>query len=280
MVKRRRVRWDRVFVVFGPLLLLILIVSFSCHYRETDYSGSDQPIVTNQSVESSMAAETSPDAVPAAVQKPLTICIDAGHGGNDSGATDKSAEENADKKEHKRLEKDDNLNLALAVRDAFHTKYPDVQIIMTRETDVYVELQERCDIANNANADFFISLHRNSSTTGSGVEIWINNDSMGDNTWDKLMAEYIMDWLDKVGISERRGIHYGFREGDGNYESNNYHVNRYTNMPSCLVEMGFMSSKADNRNFDDHLYEYADAIADAMIELLEDKGLYPVKALQ
>ena len=68
MAKRRRVRWDRVFVVFGPLLLLILILSFSCHHRETDDSGSDQPIVTNQSVESSMAAETSPDAVPAAVQ--------------------------------------------------------------------------------------------------------------------------------------------------------------------------------------------------------------------
>ena len=272
MAKRRRVRWDRVFLVFGPVVLLILILAVSCHHRGEEESSTGDTTVTDIVVDSSEPAVS--DAVPAGIPlKQMVICIDPGHGGGDGGAPD-------NQKKPTRFEKDDNLNLALAVRDAFRTKYPDVQIIMTRETDVYVELQERCDIANNANADFFISLHRNSSESGNGVEIWINNESMGDNTWDKLMAEYILDWLDKVGISERRGIHYGFRESDGNYESNNYHVNRYTNMPSCLVEMGFMSSKIDNRNFDDHLYEYADAITDAIMELLEDKGLYSKKTLQ
>ena len=276
MAKRRRIRWDRVFLVFGPLLLFILILGVSCRHRSGSESSSADSSNPDIIVDSSEPAVS--DVIPAdKPAKTITICIDAGHGGNDSGATDKSAEEDPENKEHKRLEKDDNLNLALAVRDSFRKNYPDVQIIMTRETDVYVDLQERCDIANNANADFFISLHRNSSTSGNGVEVWINNDSMGDNTWDKLMAEYILDWLDQVGISERRGIHYGYREGSGNYESNNYHVNRYTNMPSCLVEMGFMSSKIDNRNFDDHLNEYADAISGAMMELLSDKGLYPAK---
>ena len=274
MAKRRRVRWDRVLLVFGPLVLLILILCFSCHHRDKDTM--DQTSLPDIQVESSLPAETSEVAVPVEAEaRPLVICIDAGHGGKDSGATDKPNDKSMSEA-NKRLEKHDNLNLALAVRDAFQ-KYPDIQVIMTRETDVFVELQDRCDIANNANADFFISLHRNMAENGKGVEVWINNDSMGDNTMDKLMSEYILDWLEKVGISERRGIHYGFREGEGNYESNNYYVNRYTNMPSILLEMGFMTSKEDNRNFDDHLEEYADAIASAMIELLTDKGLYPVQ---
>lgn len=275
MAKRRRVRWDRVILVFGPLVLLILIIGVSCHHRDGSESG-ENPTVTDIVIDSSQPAETDPNAVPTVAEaKPLTICIDAGHGGNDSGATDKPKDKSNDTS-NKRLEKDDNLRLALAVQESFR-KYPDIQVIMTRETDVYVELQERCDIANNANADFFISLHRNMAESGKGVEVWINNESMGDNTMDKLMSEYILDWLEKVGISERRGIHYGFREGDGNYESNNYYVNRYTNMPSILLEMGFMTSKEDNRNFDDHLSEYADAIAGAMVELLTDKGLYPAQ---
>lgn len=274
MAKRRRIRWDRVILVFGPLVVLILIIGVGCHHRDDGHSAND-PALTSV-VDSSEPVETDPNAVPTATEvKPLVICIDAGHGGRDSGATDKPNDKSKDES-NKRLEKDDNLRLALAVQEAFR-KYPDIQIIMTRETDVYVELQERCDIANNANADYFISLHRNMADSGKGVEAWINNDSMGDNTMDKLMSEYILDWLEQVGISERRGIHYGFREGEGNYESNNYYVNRYTNMPSILLEMGFMTSAEDNRNFDDHLEEYADAIAGAMVELLTDKGLYPAQ---
>ncbi|MBR4201443.1 MAG: N-acetylmuramoyl-L-alanine amidase, partial [Oscillospiraceae bacterium] len=194
----------------------------------------------------------------------LVVCLDAGPGGGDGGAVNST---------NTRAEKDDNLALALATRDAF-LKYPNVRVVMTRETDEFIELQERCDIANNNNANFFISLHRNSAESGNGVEIWINNDSGSENTWDKLMAEYIMDWLDHVGISERRGIHTGFRNSTVKHESNNYYVNRYTNMPSCLIEMGFMTSAVDNNNFDIHKEEYAEAIAGALIELLTDKGLY------
>lgn len=272
MTKRRRMRWDRVFLVFGPLLLLILILAFSCHHDDSSDTVLVSGIGSSVPVDSSLMTETQPDNVPIDISKhQVVICLDAGHGGYDGGAIDSTG---------KRNEKDDNLNLACAVEKAFHTRYPDVQIVMTRTTDEFVELQERCDIANNANADFFISLHRNSSKSGNGVEIWINNDSGGDNSSDKLLAEYIMDWLDGVGISERRGIQTGFRNSDANNESNNYYVNRYTNMPSCLIEMGFMTSQEDNRNFDDHLEEYADAIVSAVMELTTDKGMYPARALQ
>lgn len=271
MAKRRRVRWDRVCLVFGPLLLLILIFWVSCRHSEPSVPDTEASTSSNVVVQTSEPIETQPDTVPTTALKQPIICIDAGHGGHDGGATDV---------DNKRFEKDDNLNLALAVRDVFRAKYPDVQIIMTRETDQFIELQERCNIANDANADFFISLHRNSSASGKGVEIWINNESVGDNKWDKLLAEYIMDWLDQVGISERRGIQTGFRNNETNVESNNYVVNRYTNMPSCLIEMGFMTSTEDNRYFDDNLDAYADAIASAVMELMADKNIYPTSTLQ
>lgn len=268
MAKRRRIRWDRVILVFGPIILLIIIICVSCN-RRPDTEDTSQPdpssAVTTPAAEVTVPVMTG-EVIPAqAAKTEFVIVVDAGHGGDDTGANNQ---------EVTRFEKNDNLNLALAVRDALQ-KYPDIRVIMTRDTDVFVELQDRCDIANNANADFFISIHRNSSVSGSGVEIWINNDAGGDNSWDKLLAEYIMELLDDVGISLNRGIKSGYRSGAANRESNNYYVNRYTNMPSCLIEMGFMTSDIDNQNFDNRLDAYADAIATAVIELVTDKGLYP-----
>ena len=205
------------------------------------------------------------EAVPVeAPYRDLVVVVDAGHGGNDDGAVNQT---------QTRFEKDDNLRLALAVEERLNT-HPHVQVIMTRETDVFVELQERCDIANNANADFFISLHRNSATSGKGVEIWINNDSMGDITMDKMLAEYIMEWLEQAGISNNRGIKKGLRNSSVDAESENFYINRYTNMPSCLVEMGFMTSEIDNSNFDTKFNDYADAIAGAFMEMVSDRGIY------
>lgn len=262
MAKRRRIRWDRIVLVFGPILLLIIFLCVKCH------RGDDEPGITDPETVDSMLTEVSgsdSEAVP--VQAPyrdLVVVIDPGHGGNDDGAINQTKT---------RFEKDDNLRLALAVEEQLNA-HPHVQVIMTRETDVFVELQERCDIANNANADFFISLHRNSATSGKGVEIWINNDSMGDITMDKMLAEYIMEWLEQAGISNNRGIKKGLRNSSVDAESENFYINRYTNMPSCLVEMGFMTSEIDNSNFDTKLNEYADAIAGAFIEMVSDRGIY------
>ena len=261
MARRRRIRWDRVLLVFGPILLLIILLCVKCHH------GDEESPTDPGTVESMVTEESGQDSEAVPVEAPyrdLVVVIDAGHGGNDDGAVNQT---------ETRFEKDDNLRLALAVEERLNT-HPHVQVIMTRETDVFVELQERCDIANNANADFFISLHRNSATSGKGVEIWINNDSMGDITMDKMLAEYIMEWLEQAGISNNRGIKKGLRNSSVDAESENFYINRYTNMPSCLVEMGFMTSEIDNSNFDTKLNEYADAIAGAFIEMVSDRGIY------
>ncbi len=278
MAKRRRMRWDRVFAVFGPLLLLIILICVCCNRDSTIEAGSSQ--TENVAVQTATSDESVPvmteltgDAVPAqAKPNHLTVVIDPGHGGKDGGAQD-------DDQHPTRFEKDDNLRLGLAVRDAF-AQYPDVTVILTRETDEFIELEERCRIANDAQADFFISLHRNSSQSGNGVEIWINNSSNGENLWDKWLADYIKEWLEDVGVSNSRGVKFGFRASESNTEGNNYYVNRFTNMPSCLIEMGFMTSEADNNNFDNRLNAYAEAIAMAVHELATDKGLLLSDAAQ
>ena len=263
MAKRRRIRWDRVLLVFGPILLLIILLCTKCRHGDDDESSNTDPgIVDSMTVsDSGTDSAVTPEEV---LYRDLVVVVDAGHGGDDDGATNQAVT---------RFEKDDNLRLALAVEEQLNV-HPHLQVIMTRETDTFVGLQERCDIANNANADFFISLHRNSATSGKGVEIWINNDSMGDITMDKMMAEYIMEWLEQVGISNNRGIKKGLRNSTTDAESENFYINRFTNMPSCLVEMGFMTSEIDNSNFDTKLNEYADAIASAFMEMVSDRGIY------
>lgn len=185
--------------------------------------------------------------VTAAVHMPKksgnTVCIDAGHGGYDVGATN-----------GERYEKDDNLRLAKAVESELKAR--GINTIMTRSDDTYVSLEDRCKTANKKKADLFISLHRNSADSGCGFEIWTLKNSPQD---DLLLAENIMESLGEVGLSKNRGVKGGIA-GNGN----NYYVNKNTDMPSCLAEMGFITDDGDNALFDKNLQSYAAAIADAV----------------
>ena len=98
-------------------------------------------------------------------EKITTVVIDPGHGGKDSGALGANSKE-----------KDLNLTVALLTGDYIKKNCPDVKVIYTRERDVFVDLDERADIANRANADVFISIHCNSTdgkTTASGAETFV-----------------------------------------------------------------------------------------------------------
>ena len=103
------------------------------------------------------------------------VVIDAGHGGHDSGCLGKKSKE-----------KDIALDIALKLGEAISEKFPDVKVIYTRKTDVFIELNERTNIANNAKADLFICIHCNSACyynkkkkkeecneATSGVETWV-----------------------------------------------------------------------------------------------------------
>lgn len=174
-----------------------------------------------------------------------TVCIDPGHGGSSSGATLGS-----------RLEKDDTLRLSLLVRDILEDR--GYTVVMTRDNDSDVSLNDRCKIANKARASLFVSIHRNSSTSpdATGMEMWVHSSSPTD---DMLLAQNILDCLDKLNIANR-GIHSGYRDG----ADMNYYINRHTKMPSVLAEIDFISNKNDNKKYDENIEKYAKAIADGI----------------
>lgn len=181
-----------------------------------------------------------------------TVCIDPGHGGTSSGATLGN-----------RLEKDDTLRLSLLVRDILAER--GYTVVMTRDDDSDVSLEDRCKTANKERASLFVSIHRNSSTSkdATGVEMWIHSSNPTD---DNLLAQNILDCFDTLDIMTNRGIHLGYRDGD----SMNYYINRHTKMPSVLAEIGFISNKKDNQKYDDNLEKYAKAIADGIEMTLKE----------
>ncbi len=109
--------------------------------------------------------DTKPYAEPVTTPYVLkTVVIDAGHGGYDQGCSGSSNKE-----------KTVALNLALKLGALIEKNYPDVKVIYTRKTDVFVELYERAAIANRNNADLFICIHCNAnpSTSPTGTETYV-----------------------------------------------------------------------------------------------------------
>lgn len=174
-----------------------------------------------------------------------TVVIDAGHGGSDFGATYKG-----------RMEKDGNLNLALAVGEILRQN--GVNVYYTRTTDVYNTPFEKAVMANNSGADFFVSLHRNSvpeDNTSSGVETLVYNDA----GIKAEMARNINANLAKLGFGNR-----------GVIERPNLVVLKRTKMPAVLVETGFINNDKDNELFDSEFDNIAQAIADGILETIRE----------
>lgn len=103
-------------------------------------------------------------AQPAADYKFKTVVLDAGHGGHDTGCRGVSS-----------YEKNVTLSLVLKLGALIKKTYPGIKVIYTRQTDTFIELYERANIANRVNADLFISIHCNASksTTAYGTETWL-----------------------------------------------------------------------------------------------------------
>ena len=178
---------------------------------------------------------------------PYTIMLDAGHGGRDPGALYNG-----------RQEKDDTLALTLAVGELLQERGLDV--LYTRTTDVYESPYQKAMEANQAGADFFISIHRNSSpepNTYSGVESLVY-----DKSGIKLeMAENINEQLEAVGFTN-----LGVKERPGLV------ILRRTRIPAVLVELGFINSDTDNMLFDNNFNDIALAIAEGILDTLQMTG--------
>lgn len=254
----RRVHKGRVggcLAVFVIIFILMITFINGCtkkHQNQKQKAESDNPTV-------SQSAETVQDAP--AQKRDYLIVIDPGHGGDDIGSS------NGD-----RLEKVDNLRYATVVYEEL-CKREGVQAIITRTSnETVLTNKERAEIANKAGADLYLALHRNQleDHTANGVEVWVQQEP---DVVDDVLGYKILEALKKVGIQNERGIQHGFT----NDSQNNFQIIEYTNMPACIVVLGFISNDEDNRLFDEHYKEYAAAIADVVMELCNEGYLDDVK---
>ena len=184
------------------------------------------------------------------------IYIDAGHGGCQPGATN-----------GKRKESDDVLRLALKIQELL--KKQDCQIRMSRTTDVDVNINDRCNDANKWGADYFLAIHRNSaSASATGDEIWIYSKA-SDIT--KAKATNILNAVVRVDGLTNRGVH----KGAAAYSD--YGVNKYTNMHSALLELGFISNSNDNKVYDKKLDDIALALAKVLLSVVGSSWVDPIQ---
>ena len=206
----------------------------------------------------------------------FTLVIDPGHGGHDAGALGAISKE-----------KNINLSVALQFGKYVERNMPDVRVIYTRKTDVFVSLKERANIANRANADLFISVHTNALPAGKiarGFETYTlgmhrakdNLDvAMRENSVISMETGYQQTYQGFDPRSSESYIIFEFIQGknmersvelarniqrkvcnsanrpDKGVHQAGFLVLRETSMPSCLIELGFITTADEERLLND-----------------------------
>jgi N-acetylmuramoyl-L-alanine amidase len=202
--------------------------------------------------------------------KPFTLVIDAGHGGKDPGALGNLTNE-----------KSINLSIALKLGKAIQGRYKDVQVIYTRQTDRFIDLNERAEIANRNKADLFISIHTNALKTKaiSGAETYTLGLARTDENLRVAMREnsaillednyaqkyegfdpnssesyIIFELMQNIYVEQSlffaSEVQSHFKKAgrnDRGVRQAGFLVLRKTGMPSVLVELGYISNREEER---------------------------------
>lgn len=225
----------------------------------------------------------------AATKRPFVLVIDAGHGGKDAGAVGQLTKE-----------KDINLNVALALGRLVEKNCPDVKVIYTRKTDVFVTLQGRAEIANRNKANLFISVHTNSSPVGKAAPMGAETYTLGmhraadnlevakrensvitqENNYKQtyhnfdprksesyIIFEFLQDRNMQQSVDLARAIQRNYtssgRKNKGVHQAG-FLVLRATSMPSVLTELGFISNAEEEKFL--HSQEGVATLARAIFE--------------
>ena len=234
-------------------------------------------------------------AVAMAAKKGFTLVIDAGHGGHDAGALGTFSKE-----------KNINLNVALAFGRLVENNCPQVKVIYTRKTDVFIPLHQRADIANRNKADLFISIHTNALPKGAratGLETYTLGMHRASDNFDVakrensviliekdykqhyegfdpsssesyIMFEFLQDKnmaqsVELARLVQKRTCAVAARPNKGVKQAG-FLVLRETSMPSCLIELGFISTPSEEQflNSDEGVASMGRGIYQAFCEYL------------
>lgn len=221
-----------------------------------------------------------------------TIVIDPGHGGKDPGARGQRGTE----------EKDITLKVALQLRDLL-SKQPGIRVLMTRERDEFIELEDRAKFANGQDADLFVSIHVNSHPQRSvkGIEIYhfgqakdqralevaarengtpLSSTGVG---WEYLVADLLtakkieesleLAWTAKEAMVTNLNGHYALV--DHGVKTAPFYVLRYTSMPSILAEIAYISNSSEEELLRTSLFttRVAEALEDGVKTFLTSAKL-------
>ena len=234
-------------------------------------------------------------AVAMAANKGFTLVIDAGHGGHDAGALGTFSKE-----------KNINLNVALAFGRLVESNCPGVNVIYTRKTDVFIPLHQRADIANRNKADLFISIHTNALPKGAkamGLETYTLGMHRASDNFDVakrensviliekdykqhyegfdpsssesyIMFEFLQDKnmaqsVELAKMVQKRTCAAAARPNKGVKQAG-FLVLRETSMPSCLIELGFISTPSEEQflNSDEGIANMGSGIYQAFCDYL------------
>ena len=245
-----------------------------------------------------------------AANKQFTLVIDAGHGGKDAGAQGVMSKE-----------KNINLSVALAFGQLVENNNPDVKVLYTRKTDVFIPLMERANIANRNKADLFISVHTNALPSGkstSGFETYTLGMHRAKDNLDVAKRENSVILVEKDYKQTYQGfdpnssesyIMFELMQGqnmersvelakmiqsdvcsqadrsDKGVHQAGFLVLRETSMPSCLIELGFITTPDEERslNDDNTVNRIAHGIYSAFLEYknkYDNSVVVPYKASQ
>lgn len=197
----------------------------------------------------------------------LSVWIDAGHGGIDVGAIRIDG----------KYEREDNLKLARQVQKLLKKQGIKVYMSRTDKDKNYSstkDLKVRIKKANKLNADLFVSLHRNAAAVSSanGFNIYTHNPKYKKNnkkthaknktSVSMKLSKNIFKEVSKVSKMKMGEII------KGSNDKVDFFVNRLTNMPSCLVETGYVTNSSDNKEFDKNYKTYALAISKGIMKTL------------
>lgn len=181
--------------------------------------------------------------------KPFVLVVDAGHGGTDLGATANGINE-----------KDVALKISKKIKD-LSSQYG-VDVILTRDNDVFMSPQEKSTFANNQNADAFISVHVNSAgstmPTGAGFEVLLSPDNKNLAAKNQLLGSALLQNISK-----------SFTAASALQQpKTSIWVLKNSNVPAALIECGYITNATDALNLKD----------DAKVELMAKKILEGVAA--
>ena len=245
-----------------------------------------------------------------AANRNFTLVIDAGHGGHDAGARGAIS-----------MEKNVNLSVALQFGRYVEKYMPEVRVIYTRKTDKFVSLIERANIANRANADLFISVHTNALPAGKiarGFETYTLGMHRAKDNLDVAMRENSVISMEKDYKQTYQGfdpkssesyIIFEFIQGknmersvelarmiqrkvcdnanrpDKGVHQAGFLVLRETSMPSCLIELGFITTPDEERilNNSDRVNDIAKSIYDGFAQyrnIYDKRVTVPYRPLQ